>query len=81
MKILVHEEGLEVIRERVEAGLPRQQGADAAGEPGAVAEIEASFAPPPSRGRVPLPLVASVGLRAWINTNVAAHKLARLRRS
>ncbi len=75
LKILVHEETLEVIRERVEAAFLANRAKMRPVNPELVAEIEAAFAPPAFEPATALPPVVSAGLRAWIDTNVAAHKL------
>ncbi len=75
IKILVHETGLEAIREQVEAQFLLQR---AAFEPVAeqvIANIEAAFAPPAYVSR---PIggddASDAGFRSWMDTNIADHK-------
>ncbi len=75
IKILVHETGLEAIREQVEAQFLLQR---AAFEPVAeqvIANIEAAFAPPAYVSR---PIggddAPDAGFRSWMDTNIADHK-------
>ncbi len=75
IKILVHETGLEAIREQVEAQFLLQK---AAFEPVAeqvIANIEAAFAPPAYVSR---PIggddASDAGFRSWMDTNIADHK-------
>ena len=75
LKILVHEETLEVIRERVEAAFVANKATMRPVNPELVAEIEAAFAPPVFEAPVPQPPLLGAGLRAWVDTNVARHKL------
>ncbi|MFO1141696.1 MAG: nitrite/sulfite reductase [Amaricoccus sp.] len=75
LKILVHEESLEAIRERVEAAFLVNKAHMRPVNPELVAAIEAAFAAPAFEPEVVLPPILGAGLRAWIDTNVAAHKL------
>ena len=76
IKILVHEETIEVMRERVEAAFAENRVTQRPVDAELVASIEAAFAPPAfepvSDVRPPL----SAGLKSFIDTNVAEHKLA-----
>ena len=75
LKILVHEDGLESVRERVEAAFLEKRAKMAPVDPSLVAAITAGFAPPVLEAAVPLPPLVGAGVRAWVDTNVAAHKL------
>ncbi len=75
LKILVHEEGLESIRTRVEAAFLDRKAVLHPVDPALVASIEAAFAPPVPEAPAPVPPLVGAGLRAWVDTNVAAHKL------
>ena len=58
LKILVHEETLEVIRERVEAAFLANKAQMRPVNPALVAEIEAAFAPPAFEAATALPPLA-----------------------
>ncbi|TPE51414.1 nitrite/sulfite reductase [Amaricoccus solimangrovi] len=77
IKILVHESTIEKVRAEVEAAYEANRALLPRVSPELVAEIEAAFAPPAFE---PAPDTAapvlSAGLRAFIDTNVSAHKLA-----
>ncbi len=75
LKILVHEAGLDEVRARVEAAFEENRARMRPVNPALVAEIEAAFAPPAFEAAEPVPPFVSAGLRAWVDTNVAAHKL------
>ena len=75
IKILVHETGLDDFRAEVEAAFEANRARMRPVSPALVADIEAAFAPPAFEAPVPVPPFVSAGLRAWIDTNVAAHKL------
>lgn len=75
LKILVHEETLEVVRAKVEAAFLANKAQMQPVNPVLVAEIEEAFAPPAFEAPVPQPPLLGAGLRAWVDTNVAAHKL------
>lgn len=78
IKILVHETGLDEIKEQIEAAFKRQK-RDFAGPPAdLVAEIEAAFAPPVFDNARSLAFEQAqaddAGFRAFVETNVAEHK-------
>ncbi len=75
IKILVHEETLENIRAKVEAAFAENKALLPRVSPELVAEIEAAFAPPAFEPPIDVAPALGAGLRAWIDTNVAAHKL------
>jgi len=75
LKILVHEESLEAIRARVEAAFAENRGLLKPVDPDLVAAIEAAFAPPAFEPASDVAPVLSAGLRAFIDTNVAAHRM------
>jgi sulfite reductase (NADPH) hemoprotein beta-component len=77
IKILVHEATIETVRAQVEAAFAENRRLLPRVSPELVREIEAAFAPPAFEG-VPdtATPVLSAGLRAFIDTNVSAHKLA-----
>ncbi len=76
IKILVHEESLETIRARVEAAFAENRRRLKPLEPGLVAAIEAAFRPPEFEPALDTAPILSAGLRAFIDTNVAAHRFA-----
>ncbi|MGI9408352.1 MAG: nitrite/sulfite reductase, partial [Hyphomicrobiaceae bacterium] len=86
IKILVHEEGLEKIRDLVEAEFAEQMatsgGPTVAPDPGAVERIESYFAPPDfalageDRDDYDAALTQDDDLRMWVETNTTAHKQA-----
>ena len=75
LKILVHEETIEVVRERVEAAFQANKAGMRPVNAALVAEIEAAFAPPAFEAATALPPLLGAGLRAWVDTNVTAHRL------
>ncbi len=75
IKILVHEESIEVMRDRVEAAFAENLATTAPVDPALVARLEAAFAPPAFEPASDLRPVLSAGLRSFIDTNVTAHKL------
>jgi sulfite reductase (NADPH) hemoprotein beta-component len=75
LKILVHETSLETVRERIEAAFEANRAKMRPVNPALVAAIEAAFAPPAFEAPSDVPPFVSAGLRAWIDTNVAPHKL------
>jgi len=75
LKILVHEEGLEWVRARVEAAFLERRAAMQPVDPALVAAIAAGFAPPVFEAPAPVAPIVGAGLRAWVDTNVAPHKL------
>ncbi|MBA3326028.1 MAG: nitrite/sulfite reductase [Rhodobacteraceae bacterium] len=75
IKILVHEESLEVIRARIEAAFAENRQLLKPVDPALVAAIEAAFAPPAFEPPLDAAPVPSAGLRAFIDTNVAEHRL------
>ncbi|MFO1107037.1 MAG: nitrite/sulfite reductase [Amaricoccus sp.] len=76
IKILVHEESLEVIRARIEAAFEENRRLLPQASPELVAAIEAAFAPPAFEPPLDLAPATAPGLRAFIDTNVTAHRLA-----
>ena len=80
IKILVHETGLDEIRDRVEAAFVVQKETFEPVDPSIVTAIEAAFAPPDFvTGRVGNPASprdANPAFRSWVDTNVAPHKNA-----
>ena len=76
IKILVHEESLESIRERVEAAFEENRRLLPQVSPELVASIEAAFASPDFELAEDAAPLVSAGLRAWADTNVAEHRLA-----
>ena len=75
LKILVHEEGLESVRARVETVFLEKKAAMRPVDPALVASIAAAFAPPVLESPAPVAPIVGAGLRAWVDTNVAAHRL------
>jgi sulfite reductase (NADPH) hemoprotein beta-component len=75
IKILVHEAGIEEIRHRVETKFAENLARFPGVNPAIVAHIAEGFAAPdfePVSDTVP---VVGAGLRSWIDTNVAPHRL------
>jgi sulfite reductase (NADPH) hemoprotein beta-component len=75
LKFLVHEESLEVVRARIEAAFEANRRTMRPVNPQLLAEIEAAFAPPAFEAAAAVPPLVSAGLRAWVDTNVTAHRL------
>ena len=81
IKILVHENGLETIREQVEAQFILQKDAFEPVDPELISSIETSFAPPTYNTR-PVPANdtsnTTIGgaYQSWLDTNLSAHKNA-----
>jgi sulfite reductase (NADPH) hemoprotein beta-component len=75
LKILVHEEGLEAIRARVEAAFLEKKAHMAPLDPTLVAAVEEAFLPPAFEAPAPVAPIVGAGLRAWVDTNVAPHRL------
>ncbi|MEL7277766.1 MAG: nitrite/sulfite reductase [Pseudomonadota bacterium] len=73
IKILVHEESIETMRERVEAIFAMQQRLLPDVDPALRAAIEASFQPPAYKTAETAPVVDGA-LQSWIDTNTDAHK-------
>ncbi|NNU79196.1 nitrite/sulfite reductase [Halovulum dunhuangense] len=75
IKILVHETGLEEIRDLIEAEFQRTRAELPPVDPALLSSIEAAFAPP-ALARRPVPDLsrADAGLRSFIDTNVMAHR-------
>jgi len=78
IKILVHETGLDAIRDEIEAAFVAKKAAFGGVNPALVADIEAAFAPP---AYVTLPMddyarevAANAAFRAWVDTNVTPHR-------
>jgi len=77
IKILVHETGLEAIREQVEAQFILQKQSFAPVDPELVEGIEAAFAAPLfDRRVVPANDLGDGAYQSWLDTNIAAHKEA-----
>ena len=76
LKILVHEETIEVVRADVEAAFLSNKAHMGPVNAALVADIEAAFAPPAFEAAGVEPPVLGAGLRAWIDTNVTSHRLA-----
>ena len=75
IKILVHENGLETIREQVEAQFILQRDAFEPVDPEFIANIEASFAPPAYVTQaVPASGTPNGAYQSWLDTNLSAHK-------
>jgi sulfite reductase (NADPH) hemoprotein beta-component len=76
IKILVHETGTQEIRAQIEAAFEANRRTHAPVDPALVAEIEAAFAPPAFEPVSDVAPPLTPALRAWIDTNVTAHRLA-----
>ncbi len=75
VKVLVHETGIERIREMVEAAFIEKKAAFKPVDPGFVAAIEAAFAPPAFEPVSDVAPRITPAMRSWMDTNVDAHKL------
>lgn len=75
VKVLVHETGIERIREMVEAAFIEKKAAFRPVDPGFVAAIEAAFAPPAFEPVSDVAPRITPAMRSWMDTNVDAHKL------
>jgi sulfite reductase (NADPH) hemoprotein beta-component len=75
LKILVHETGLDELRARIEAAFESNRDRMRPVNPALVAEIEAAFAPPAFEAPREVPPFVSAGLRAFVDTNVTAHRV------
>jgi sulfite reductase (NADPH) hemoprotein beta-component len=75
IKILVHETGTEEIRAQIEAAFEANRRTHAPVDPALVAAIEAAFAPPAFEPVSDVAPPLTPALRAWIDTNVTAHRL------
>ncbi|MEL6679281.1 MAG: nitrite/sulfite reductase, partial [Pseudomonadota bacterium] len=73
IKILVHEESIETMRDRVEAVFAMQKRLLPDVDPALRAAIEASFQPPAYKQAEIAPVIDGA-LQSWIDTNTAAHK-------
>ena len=76
IKILVHETGIDEIRARIEAAFAENRARMKPVDPALVSAIEAAFAPPAFEPPLDVAPALSAGLRAFIDTNVAEHRLA-----
>ncbi|MCI4663692.1 MAG: nitrite/sulfite reductase [Neomegalonema sp.] len=80
IKILVHEEGIEEIRKRVEAEFAAMEGPSLTPDPDELERIERYFAPPSFEELPNLSpeldeaKAADAALKAWVETNTHAHK-------
>lgn len=75
VKVLVHETGIEKIREMVEAAFIEKKAAFRPVDPDFVAAIEAAFAPPAFEPVSDAAPRVTPAMRSWMDTNVDAHKL------
>ena len=79
IKILVHETGLDTIRDAVEAAFARKRAEFPGVDPDLIAALEADFAAPvfdpaPDPGPVPELGQIAPAFRSWLDTNISAHK-------
>jgi sulfite reductase (NADPH) hemoprotein beta-component len=75
LKILVHEAGIETVREHVEAAFEERRAQMGPVNPELLASIEAAFAPPAFEPEAAAPPLVGAGLRSWVDTNVTAHRV------
>ena len=75
LKILVHEAGIETVREHVEAAFEERRAQMGQVDPELLASIEAAFAPPVFEPEAEVPPLVGAGLRSWVDTNVTAHRV------
>jgi len=80
IKITVHENGIERVREMVEARFAELRSAFGGADQALLAGIEAQFAPPAFRAADPAPFQAAYDadpvFRSWADTNLGAHRRA-----
>jgi sulfite reductase (NADPH) hemoprotein beta-component len=78
IKITVHEQGIDAIRDQVEAEFERIKGSWTGADRALLARIRQSFAPPALSERPTDPYVEegarNPSFRAWADTNLAAHR-------
>ncbi|MGB3406424.1 MAG: nitrite/sulfite reductase [Jannaschia sp.] len=74
IKITVHENGIEDIRDRVEARFAELRPLFTGVDQQMLADIEAQFALPAFRASSQLPPILDPILQAWLDTNVTAHR-------
>ena len=79
IKILVHETGLDTIRDAVEEAFTRKRAAFPGVDPNLIAALEAAFAAPvfdPAPVPAPVPELGKndPAFRSWLDTNISAHK-------
>ena len=78
IKITVQENGIETIREKVEAQFERLKGEFHGFDQQLLAEIEHAFAPPAFRAagleKINAALASNGAFRAWVDTNTAEHR-------
>jgi sulfite reductase (NADPH) hemoprotein beta-component len=75
LKILVHETGLDELKARIEEAFEANRARMRPLNPALVAAIEAAFAPPAFEAPAEAPPLVAAGIRAWADTNLAAHRL------
>ena len=73
IKITVHENGIEEMRDRIEARFAEVKPLFSGVDQALLAEIEAAFAPPAYVDNSPAPILDPV-LQSFVDTNVTAHK-------
>ena len=71
----MHEAGIETVREHVEAAFAERRAEMGPVNPELFASIEAAFAPPVFEPEADAPPLVGAGLRAWVDTNVTAHRV------
>jgi sulfite reductase (NADPH) hemoprotein beta-component len=76
IKILVHETGTEEMKARIEAAFAENKARLKPLDPALVAAIEAAFAPPAFEPPIDAAPALTPALRAFVDTNVAPHRLA-----
>ena len=75
LKILVHEAGIDTVRELVEAAFVERRAQMGPVNPALLGDIEAAFAAPVFEPEATAPPIVGAGLRAWVDTNVSEHRL------
>ena len=75
LKILVHEAGIDTVRELVEAAFIERRAQMGPVNPALLGDIEAAFAAPAFEPETTAPPIVGAGLRAWIDTNISEHRL------
>ena len=75
LKILVHEAGIDTVRELVEAAFVERRAQMGPVNPALLGDIEAAFAAPVFEPEATAPPIVGAGLRAWVDTNISEHRL------
>jgi len=75
LKILVHEAGIDTVREHVEEAFLERRAAMGPVRPEILETIAAAFTPPAFEPASDVPPLVGAGLRSWVDTNVSEHRV------